>query len=895
MKKSTKTSSLSQPDDDQIPTPKTSESTKIIDKILKDPQVINVIRTIDTGIEFEVRFGLNDGSSRFIPNVGVDTYQKIIKNLEKKYPTNKFVNELSIVMYNNNSSTGIRMVRLLDDNWKTDSSFYMKKTPVAKCDNSDYGLRFSSAQEIILDPTFQPGPEDQTKNYFRARTRKSMFFDKKWRLDITKVASLESITISDVAQWKQKLQNNEMQDSDYTYEIELEYIGTGKNYESIVAEFKIHLSTIFDIIYDSNDALNKQLRINIFNHIRELMTRKNMHFQTKPADKVSIKDLSNQVITLEFKNIKKIQTEEYTVTEKSDGERMLMYCNGGNNANLITSGNELLKLNLDKNKNISTFLLDGELVTTKKGDYVYYVFDILIFRGKDITQMQFPTRQKMTDDIVNNMTILPKLTFGNKEAKFSIVKKIFYDVTQSSFFAKNKHVLDTVRDFEIDGLIYTPLKGSYFEPIYKWKMKHTIDFLIRKTDPNDPKDDAYDLYVNMSRSDFKQNEFEFPDDYFDVFPFVKETDNNFPFLFVPEPAKDMDDNQKWYQTEISKKKFTELGLEDDTIVEFEWNYDDEMWKPQRIRKDRTVIYRDSINNPGNKYYGNAYFVAITIYKAINYPITEAMIIGKDEIPKSYWSSGNKENIKGMLNFHSHLKIKYIYNKYCKGISTLLELGGGKSNDFKKWIGADIGSVTVIDIDPTAIEEGSERTKGIKKPSVSYIVADVAQDLSPILKKNKVDTKYDSIVANFAVHYFCKNKEAIEQLVANIDAILQPGGHFVFTTFNGDKVFTDLAKTNPILLKNSADSIVFSIQAKYVDKKFKHYGQSIEVFVESIGVPHEEPLMNLSYVIKKFIDVGFTLIENSQFVDILDNYEKKSDLSPAEMRFSGFNNLVVLRK
>jgi SAM-dependent methyltransferase len=288
--------------------------------------------------------------------------------------------------------------------------------------------------------------------------------------------------------------------------------------------------------------------------------------------------------------------------------------------------------------------------------------------------------------------------------------------------------------------------------------------------------------------------------------------------------------------------------------------------------------------------------AISIYRCIVNPLTEDMMTGKEPIPSAYWQTGNKELIRPMLKFHSYVKIR-LYNDYCKNAESVLELGGGQSNDFKKWVNSGISHVTLIDPDPIAVEEGKDRTKDVSKPSITYIVADAAQGIKRLLEKNSTETSYDVIVANFSIHYFTITKEQIELLIKNVREVLLPGGFFVFTTFNGEKVFSDLEKSNPIILSNKNEKTLFSITKKYPesDKKLKHYGQMIDVFVESIGIPHEEGLMNLKYLIEKFCENDrFTLVENVSFADLMDNYQERDKLSVAEKRYSGYNNLVALR-
>ena len=384
----------------------------------------------------------------------------------------------------------------------------------------------------------------------------------------------------------------------------------------------------------------------------------------------------------------------------------------------------------------------------------------------------------------------------------------------------------------------------------------------------------------------------FPKNYAELFPDIDlDKDYHFPAIFNPEkvPKKE----NLFGTAEISKKLFSDLELDDDSIVEFRWSTKRSIWVPIRARNERTELYKSETNKT---YFGNAWFNALAIHRTIVFPITTKMMIGEEPIPENYWQVGDKELIRPMLRFHSYIKIQ-LYNEYAKGIPNLLELGGGQANDFKKWVKSKVESVVSIDLDPQAIQEGMERTRDVKGTDIKFIVADINQNLKPLLIKNNAATTFNSIISNFAVHYFTMNKTDIQQLIDNIKTLLKKNGYFVFTTFNGERVFAELAKTNPLILENENKQRLFQINAKYPpgDNKLKHYGQNIEVYVESIGKPHPEGLVNLKYIIDKFCENGFDLIENTSFADIMDNYHGRGDMSVAERKFSGLYNLVALQK
>lgn len=161
--------------------------------------------------------------------------------------------------------------------------------------------------------------------------------------------------------------------------------------------------------------------------------------------------IGTQPVTLSKEHYNKDMT--YYLTYKLDGKRHL-YQNG----HLITSKLEKIKFPLQGIH--SGTLLDGELY---KG--VYYVFDILFYKGNDVRKLKFSERY----DIIKG---IKGITY--KEYIHTSIKKDFY-------YLKNKYRDEMKIGGKIDGIIFTP-DASYNVPPLKWKPVNllSIDFKIRK-------------------------------------------------------------------------------------------------------------------------------------------------------------------------------------------------------------------------------------------------------------------------------------------------------------------------------------------------------------------------------------------------------------------------------
>ena len=95
-------------------------------------------------------------------------------------------------------------------------------------------------------------------------------------------------------------------------------------------------------------------------------------------------------------------------------------------------------------------------------------------------------------------------------------------------------------------------------------------------------------------------------------------------------------------------------FEDGTIVEFRYEQDRKAnwkWIPIRVRYDKTSEYRRGLKN-----YGNAYHVALSVWRSIHNPVTKEMITKGKNIPEKlsdtdiYYNSSHETHTKALRDF-----------------------------------------------------------------------------------------------------------------------------------------------------------------------------------------------------------------------------------------------------
>jgi len=240
--------------------------------------------------------------------------------------------------------------------------------------------------------------------------------------------------------------------------------------------------------------------------------------------------------TLERKNIEPINENStipnirrgFTVTDKADGDRHLMYIADNGKIYLInTSMNVLFTGAITAEKTIFNSLMDGELILhDKNGKFInlYAAFDIYYLNKKDIRELTFMPRKK--EDIVMKSRyqilkeimkiIKPMSVVKDTISPIRIESKRFYpsnfedEEKDSTIFTSCETILNNAKsnlfEYNTDGLIFTPaflgvgsdvvgkagpLKKITWEYSFKWKppQYNTIDFLVTTVKTANGKED----------------------------------------------------------------------------------------------------------------------------------------------------------------------------------------------------------------------------------------------------------------------------------------------------------------------------------------------------------------------------------------------------------------------
>lgn len=466
----------------------------------------------------------------------------------------------------------------------------------------------------------------------------------------------------------------------------------------------------------------------------------------------------------------------YTVTNKADGERCILFVARDRRLIRITRSGKITWTGITATKDVHIGdTIDGEYLADKN---LFCIFDVYTFRGKSIQRLPLMT----TDDDITKQPLKSRLgcahlfvddlrknfTVSLSTTPFRIETKLFFAGDGAVMEKAIQSILDTKFEYPIDGLVFTP-KSSSVAPIserrndawlylYKWKPsdQNSIDFLVRYK-PGESYDPILQkrvfkgtLYVTRNPgSDIIYPCETITGEYVPptLPPDLKvlaETRDGFPSPFQPSAPKAPDAHEILLELNERGIPVDKEGhkIEDNTIIECARNIDTGRWIVMRTRYDKTYQYR-VLAEPQ---FGNGVRTSESIWTNMHMPITEEMIRTLTTSPPDdtleddlYYRDAleSRERVlRDVYAFHNKIKDK-LYSSSIKSGDTLLELAVGRGGDMHKWIKTKPSKVVGIDVSKSNLEspkQGAcvryirEQEKTGKLPPALFAVGDMTQPL-----------------------------------------------------------------------------------------------------------------------------------------------------------------------
>ena len=389
-------------------------------------------------------------------------------------------------------------------------------------DLNEYDIRFRLAQENDVDKQtlnelLNLSEGERNKITYRFKERLSYIINVNDEVDIR----------IDLTNIKQNMFFTKLPDSSKMYELELEIIKKSKKTFSQESAEHVYNKLLLEI-YRIHQLLQKSTKIITVSSKNSLLAAMNELLYNNPSHQA--KDLPGMsVVSLENQHVTSDLTYNYSVSDKSDGERFFMMIFQGK-IFLISNNLDIKEIDGSSYNNLNKYnntIIDGEyMFLHEQNKFVFLGFDILFYNGKDLRdEPNLEIRIEKLNDVMktcfDNKTMTNKFTGAAKlpdliahykkqilaffdELNTKLEKQSIVIMCQTYFIPLglypselyayselvwNLYTMDKSVNcpYKLDGIIYTPLNQKYTRnikdiryQIYKWKPSsfNSIDFYI---------------------------------------------------------------------------------------------------------------------------------------------------------------------------------------------------------------------------------------------------------------------------------------------------------------------------------------------------------------------------------------------------------------------------------
>ena len=419
--------------------------------------------------------------------------------------------------------------------------FLNKNSVVEYVNFEDFNFRVSLQLEKILDS--ESGLAQSVMSNWEESNKSIRFMN---RVTFKSEAYPVKVDISVVKSSRQgvtRFADSGVLNAAENYEIEIEVdneqVGPGTTYNTpgtLGTALKKVIKFVLSGIQSTNYPVSYKEQTQIMNEYMNLLWNKNEE-QNKLWNVVPRNFVGPSSYTLQMRNIMKESDDSkvpnirtgYTVTDKADGDRKLLFISKTGKIYLIDTNMHVQFTGaITKKKSLFSTLIDGEHIRNNKNGArinLYAAFDIYYLKGLDVRANPFynsdETKQKdeeekisyrfeLLSDAIGNINAAPIVDFERVAPILITCKNFIVSSKGKKIFEACKEILtkveDNMFDYNTDGLIFTPsalgvgadeVNKKTIKPLkttwnhsFKWKpaQYNSIDFLVKLEKQSDGQD-----------------------------------------------------------------------------------------------------------------------------------------------------------------------------------------------------------------------------------------------------------------------------------------------------------------------------------------------------------------------------------------------------------------------
>ena len=610
--------------------------------------------------------------------------------------------------------------------------FIQKKRLSSPIDFEDYDLRVNLKSETpVLDQDMLRESMVLLRGFKwtmgRLKTRYSYsVHGDLFRLDCTTVRTLRGAQFQSASLAEAPLPLSS------TYEVELEVLHTRSSQlddRALALKMLAASADVLRLLQDSRVLLSRSDRAKLLAAYAELAGTE-AFMGPKP-------------VTLTFSNLRLPGPgvisvfEDYTATPKADGERQLLFIDGGGDAYFVDMTMAMRHAGF-RHRRRRGCILDGEWLPQQAA---YACFDAYAVDGRDVRGLPLASAD---DKVDTRLKALRSVVEGPSDAMVplsesapmpSLSVKEFVLIDSIDAFKKacagyGKRAAAGAYPYDVDGLIFTPMSaavggapGGTWAMALKWKPpeNNTVDFVVRprwedaELTPAGKISVRVDLYaVNDGRVPVTASD-ALAERVPKKLQWIRKSRGGLVFFDRTYVEQSQDASGK-----LQQQLACENGeaIEDGAVIECRFDTTARRWRPTRVRHDKMRGRAADAES----WYGtaNAYATAKNVYHTIKNPVTLRQLASVEpfdafdvaEAGEAYYDDdGEKdESSRAMRLFHNAwVKNRNVLQpmRSLRPVS-LLDVACGRGGDINKWVELGVERVLGVDVMEDGLAEAIRR-------------------------------------------------------------------------------------------------------------------------------------------------------------------------------------------
>ncbi|KAJ1267540.1 hypothetical protein BS78_07G064300 [Paspalum vaginatum] len=233
--------------------------------------------------------------------------------------------------------------------------------------------------------------------------------------------------------------------------------------------------------------------------------------------------------------------------------------------------------------------------------------------------------------------------------------------------------------------------------------------------------------------------------------------------------------------------------------------------------------------------------------------------------------------------------------YARPGDCVLDLACGKGGDLIKWDKAKVGYYVGVDIAEGSIKDCMTRYNGDtdqqRRKKFSFPARLICTDCYEARLDEYLyeDAPFDICSCQFALHYSWSTEARARQALANVSALLRPGGIFIGTMPDANVIIKRLRESEGLEFGNSVYWISFG--EEYAEKKFpasRPFGIKYKFHLEdAVDCPEWVVPFHLFKLLAEEYDLELVLMKN--FHEFVHEYLKKPEFTELMRRLGALGD------